>query len=288
MYGNEINAYLEQWKNSNDKSAKEGIQHLLQRLRTSMNRNKEHVEGVRISLNHFYDRLSEDAANFAKAQKTAEVIIKSDQGRLADVKKTIKSLDDSITGATVAIGLGAFSLLGGIATIGVGLLAELPSGWSSTKVIIGGAALVIGGLTAVGGGTYIIAKSMNEKADFLREQHDLEGILVFLPSIESTMLKLGNQAQVAAVETNNLATSWSLLSNKINYVIESVNDASNPDELPNNVLLDLNLAKSQWTDVENTATKIEDTLINVRTEVLKDSQGNLTTLDHKTIKLLAA
>ncbi|HLO83513.1 MAG TPA: HBL/NHE enterotoxin family protein, partial [Nostocaceae cyanobacterium] len=275
-YGDKIRDELEIWdKDPQNKNAKEEVKRLLEKLRTSLQRNRDHVDEVRNSLIRFENNLTQDGLNFSNAVITSERIIQSDTGRLADIKTGIQSYDDSIRNSTIAIAGSSFLGAAGVVTIVVGLVAELPSFLTSTKVVVAGAVMVVGGVTGIGISTGILIDSINRKAELLKEEAQIEGVLLFLPHINVTIVNLASSAKSAAIEVNNIGSTWSLISNKINYVISSVDDARKPDELPDDIRLELGLAKQLWNDVESTATKVENTLINVKTSTLTDENGKL-------------
>jgi hypothetical protein len=282
-----ITGKINDWKDGSS-SAKQDALALLSQLQTDLQTKLTNVNGVRDSILTFQGKVNLDVSNFNTASSQADIIIGGDQGALADLDKQISDMNGRIAGAAVGVALSGLTVIGGALMIAAGAIASFITAGTSTPLVIAGVAVVVVGAAGLTASSLVLANLISAKAGLIEQQAQLNADLKFLKDFKSTVGTLSSAASTASQQLTNLSNAWGILSGNLTNVIGSVSNARTYSDLPVVVQAYLNTASSQWTDVKNSVTTIEQQMSGVQTKVLSNGQGGLGMLNTASLQALRA
>lgn len=219
--------------------------------------NLQNSEAIVKSLNELRDNLRSDASNFAALAKTANDALEGDEGELADISDSLKEIDTAIKLIITSIVGESIAIVGGTIAIGIG-------------VYVGSGEAVVGGVVAVGVGVVGMAASSIELADLydqksqlVQQQSKLKAEIKLLSGVDSALDNIADQAETAALATQDILGIWQELSGNLDSLIDDLNNGIiSTDELRT---FFLNSANNEIAELQNTISTIQEKLAGVIT-----------------------
>ena len=186
-----------------------------------------------------------DNKNFQSDYNVALVKIKGDDG---EIKALSKELDAVQTAMHKDIGLmagGAVAVLGGIALIVVGAVAELETAGASTVLIGAGVLVVSGGAIAgtLGMSDYDkqITAQKQIQEQLATDKQEMTGLKIAKGQLDGFVSAVSS----AITATQALVEGWQALGADLSETIDAI-DRVDPSITPDFIVAELNAANSDW------------------------------------------
>jgi len=151
---------------------------------------------------------------------------------------------------------GAVMTVVGVLMITVGVLGEFETGGASTALVLGGLAVMGGGIAMDVVAGMDLSKKMDEYKDATTELTKDQQISSCLIQASQTVQSLVDSINNAMGAITNLQSGWSSLKGDLDQVIGALNDAES-DEGTSWVIDDLNAAKADWEDAKTLAVQLQ-------------------------------
>jgi non-hemolytic enterotoxin B/C len=236
-------------------SFNEGLQGLINVIETKEN----NCQAIIKSLGDFSTVISGDERNLKADDIIISATLNGEEGQggqIEQVKARISADHEAIQKDNAMIAGGAAMEVGGILMIVVGVCTEELSFGAST-------ALVVGGLAVIGGG---IAMQVLAGKDISSKMYDLSQQNVTLAEDETVAatLTLANKNVTAILSSldsavqavTSLQTGWTGLKGDLQNIIDALN-AGQGDEGTSWLIDDLNAAKADWDDAKQLAVQLQ-------------------------------
>ncbi|CAM3206915.1 alpha-helical pore-forming toxin family protein [Corallococcus sp. ZKHCc1 1396] len=168
------------------------------------------------------DSLDADVAAFNQDFVNVNLAYGADSTEITALNQRIaadqKAMDTAcwvIAGSAVALGVGSIAVL-------VGIFAEIPSGGTSTAVVVGGFALAAGGAVV---GSLALVDWNNAKDDMVKATNELARDQTLLTTMNTAMLNiqsLSSACAQAASAVQGLANQWTSLAADLQATIDQL------------------------------------------------------------------
>ncbi|MCD9146048.1 HBL/NHE enterotoxin family protein [Streptomyces albireticuli] len=214
------------------------------------------------SINGLYSNVATDKGKLTKDINDEEAKYQGEQGKLAEIKKLESSLRDRIHKDVLIMAGGATVDVVGVLCIAVGVLAEIPSGGTSTAVIVAGVALVTGGTAAMIAAGVDMDKANKDLANQIAEYAKISKEIAALKSVNTQWEHLVAACTDALGSLNKMSTTWEVLGTQFKAVKDEIKEVEEKERsmfLTNH----LEAAKKDWDDLDKTAKAIQKQLTNL-------------------------
>ncbi|MCY1043281.1 HBL/NHE enterotoxin family protein [Corallococcus sp. bb12-1] len=168
------------------------------------------------------DSLDADVAAFNQDYTNVNLAYGADSTEITELNQRIaadqKAMDTAcwvIAGSAVALGVGSIAVL-------VGIFAEIPSGGTSTAIVVGGFALAAGGAVV---GSLALVDWNNAKDDMVKATTELSKDQTLLSTMNTAMLNiqsLSSACNQAATAVQGLANQWTSLAADLQATIDQL------------------------------------------------------------------
>jgi Bacillus haemolytic enterotoxin (HBL) len=194
------------------------ISKLITRLSTDVEMFAKSASVLATDLNRIRGKFSDNSGEFGTYAAELHSKVDGDKGLLKSLEGELKIVENDISGQILgAVGSG-LTIASGVALIIIGSCTTIFTGGLSTVAVIGGSALLMGGVAgAVASGTSLAA-SYDQKRTILEKKVRITNEVKLAELFASGMSSLTEQAEKAAEETQNLANSWNILKSKLDTV----------------------------------------------------------------------
>ncbi|PFN11499.1 non-hemolytic enterotoxin subunit B [Bacillus cereus] len=255
-YNTKFQNYYDTLLDAVDATDKATLKKGLSNLNTSISIYKKDVDNLIAELISFRDRMATDTQNFKADTSSLVSILTSEDSGLPILQQQIDAYNAAIAkdnaiiiGGSVALGLGAVGIIGGGILIGTGAGSGL------------GVTLVVGGVSAIAGGTtaIVLAKQNIDSSregirDLTLNLNDTKAQMVVVNNIKNQCIYLSDTIDLAIVALQNISNQWHSMSARYTTLIENV-DSINPDEFAF-IKEDLHVASDSWKDIKEYADKL--------------------------------
>ncbi|MBN8233181.1 HBL/NHE enterotoxin family protein [Corallococcus macrosporus] len=260
-YGNQWNAMYRQLlylanhidEGNNQQQFIDGINLLIQKCGVG----RDQATATSSALTAFAtDSLDADVAAFTLDYNNVNAAYGADSTEITALNQRIaadqKAMDTAcwvIAGSAVALGVGSIAVL-------VGIFAEIPSGGTSTAIVVGGFALAAGGATV---GSLALVDWNNAKDDMVDATKELNRDQTLLATMSTAMLNiqsLSSACSQAATAVQGLANQWTSLASDLQTTIDQLEVAENASSW---LVSQLVAANADWETTLAMATTIQQT-----------------------------
>ncbi|WP_128894856.1 HBL/NHE enterotoxin family protein [Longirhabdus pacifica] len=224
-------------------------------LKEEIDENYEQLHRLRDNFQQYSNALQLDHANFKSDSEEAEQLLNDEEGTIQALQDQIESINNDLQTNFEVIAGGAVSVVSGVALVVVGTSLFLAGGNPSSPAII------IGGVTAIAGGSIAIGYATDQ---VIQLKNELKDATVALTSAEYNAASLALlQAQVdnfvygtddAITALNGLEQTWLQVSNGFAQFIDDVNNGVDVDS--QFLKEQLTEAKQNWDDLAEKANHI--------------------------------
>lgn len=203
-----------------------------------------------------------DVVKTLRADHTAvEAIYEGDGGEIKQLEDVLDAAEDARQVNLTILSLGATMAVCGGLTIVAGVAFSVVTGGSATKIVVGGIIFTVGGTTAMIIASDDLKKQNKTIEDTTARIAFLESSIALLAAVCAEMEALGIQGAEALEKLDFLIKQWQVLVVELEELRGRVADMD-PDK---GLFLrpQLNVAKQQWEDVDETAHLIKDQVIGI-------------------------
>lgn len=250
----------------NLKTFNEGLQGLINTITDKEN------NCVKISqdLANFKTLIQGDERNFKADEGIIKATLDGENGAISALQKTIGSINTAINKDNDMIAGGAAMEVTGALMIVVGVAGEIESGGVTTALIVGGIAVIGGGIAMqVIAGKDLHLKMNQLKNDQTQLTQDQQSASCLIMA-SKTVTNIINSIDNAVTAIQSLQDGWTSLKGDLQQIIDALNDGKG-DEGTTWLIDDLNAAKSDWDDALALAQKLQSNgTLRVKHTQLKD------------------
>jgi uncharacterized protein YeaO (DUF488 family) len=201
--------------------------------------------------------LAKDVGNFTADQTLGQSVYAGDKGAIAELEKSDRALQQSMTDMMTLAAVSAVGVVVGGLVIAVGLLAEIPSGGTSTAVVAAGILIVAGGIAGVGAGAGLYQTSLDEYRSNLEKIAKDKAEIAALTTMKGQVAALALANGKAQTALTALANSWTTVHG---YFDNMIGDLQTGIDVPQALLLELDAADREWAHLATTAAALADNL----------------------------
>lgn len=220
----------------------EGLQGLINSITTKEN----NCVAIVNALTAFTGLIQADERNFQADENIIKATLDGDNGAIKNLQDSIGAINTAINKDNAMIAGGAAMEIGGILMIVVGVAGEIESAGASTALVVGGLAVIGGGVAMqVLAGKDLSAKMKQLQDDNVQLATDLQ-ISACLINASKNVTAIITSIANAIVAIQNLQAGWSGLKGDLQQIIDALN-AGQGDEGTTWLITDLNAAKADWT-----------------------------------------
>lgn len=163
--------------------------------------------------------LADDAADFNGFVVNLNAAVAGDDGVLDAISGQLRSIDGKIAGASTGVAISSLAVLGGAAIVVVGLTAAVPSGGATIAVVAGGAGLVAVGVGGVIASSVALAGLLRQKSELISQRATLKAQVKAATALSSAISTLSIQTADAATAAQSMANAWSGLESHLGNLI---------------------------------------------------------------------
>ena len=197
------------------------------------------------ALTAFTTLIQADERNFQADEDIIKATLDGDNGAIKNLQDAIGAINTAINKDNAMIAGGAAMEIGGILMIVVGVAGEIESAGASTALVVGGLAVIGGGVAMqVLAGKDLSAKMKQLQDDNVQLATDLQ-ISACLINASKNVTAIITSIANAIVAIQNLQAGWSGLKGDLQQIVDALN-AGQGDEGTTWLITDLNAAEADW------------------------------------------
>jgi non-hemolytic enterotoxin B/C len=197
------------------------------------------------ALTAFTTLIQADERNFQADEDIIKATLDGDNGAIKNLQDAIGAINTAINKDNAMIAGGAAMEIGGILMIVVGVAGEIESAGASTALVVGGLAVIGGGVAMqVLAGKDLSAKMTQLQNDNVQLATDLQ-ISACLINASKNVTAIITSIANAIIAIQNLQAGWSGLKGDLQQIIDALN-AGTGDEGTTWLITDLNAAYADW------------------------------------------
>ena len=248
-YANKFHSFYEDLvkyaKDIKNPDSKRKLTEGLTLLLSTIKQKDTNAETVVKELTKFHLNLNTDYSNFKKDVNVAAVKIAGDKGEIKALNHQLDAIHDAMKKDIGLMAGGTVGMIGGVAMIISGAVAELPSGGTTTALIGGGVLVLSGGVTTETLGDMDYRKQIEAQRKVQEKLHGDNIELVGLKTIKAQVSGFVEGLESAITAATALKATWQALNGDLDELITSVNDVD-PNSSGDWLLDELKRAKSDW------------------------------------------
>jgi non-hemolytic enterotoxin B/C len=237
---------------NNKQIFEEGLQGLI----NSITQKEANCGVVITKLGDFLKLIQTDSQNLTADENIIKATLDGENGAITQLQNRISSINEAMNKDNAMIAGGAVMTVVGVLMITVGVLGEFETGGASTALVLGGLAVMGGGIAMDVVAGLDLSKKMDEYKDATTELTKDQQISSCLIQASQTVQSLVDSINNAMGAITNLQSGWSSLKGDLDQVIGALNDAES-DEGTSWVIDDLNAAKADWEDAKTLAVQLQ-------------------------------
>jgi len=237
---------------NNKQIFEEGLQGLI----NSITQKEANCGVVITKLGDFLKLIQTDSQNLTADENIIKATLDGENGAITQLQNRISSINEAMNKDNAMIAGGAVMTVVGVLMITVGVLGEFETGGASTALVLGGLAVMGGGIAMDVVAGMDLSKKMDEYKDATTELTKDQQISSCLIQASQTVQSLVDSINNAMGAITNLQSGWSSLKGDLDQVIGALNDAES-DEGTSWVIDDLNAAKADWEDAKTLAVQLQ-------------------------------
>ena len=237
---------------NNKQIFEEGLQGLI----NSITQKEANCGVVITKLGDFLKLIQTDSQNLTADENIIKATLDGENGAITQLQNRISSINEAMSKDNAMIAGGAVMTVVGVLMITVGVLGEFETGGASTALVLGGLAVMGGGIAMDVVAGMDLSKKMDEYKDATTELTKDQQISSCLIQASQTVQSLVDSINNAMGAITNLQSGWSSLKGDLDQVIGALNDAES-DEGTSWVIDDLNAAKADWEDAKTLAVQLQ-------------------------------
>ncbi len=237
---------------NNKQIFEEGLQGLI----NSITQKEANCGVVITKLGDFLKLIQTDSQNLTADENIIKATLDGENGAITQLQNRISSINEAMNKDNAMIAGGAVMTVVGVLMITVGVLGEFESGGATTALVLGGLAVMGGGIAMDVVAGMDLSKKMDEYKDATTELTKDQQISSCLIQASQTVQSLVDSINNAMGAITNLQSGWSSLKGDLDQVIGALNDAES-DEGTSWVIDDLNAAKADWEDAKTLAVQLQ-------------------------------
>ena len=180
---------------------------------------EKNAKNLVADITNFHNDLTTDAADFVQIVKDLNDIVGGDNGILVALEKNVSSIQSDIDGAIAGIVASSLAVVGGTFMICVGAIADFVTAGTSTPVVLGGIAIVAGGVGGDIGAGVALAGLYDQEAKLLQEETSLRSEVTLASSIRQSYSALEDKVKKSIDAASNMANAWNFLISDIDNII---------------------------------------------------------------------
>lgn len=180
--------------------------------------NLRNSEEIVASLNDLRDNLRSDANSFTEFTQQANEAVNGDEGELEEIGDELKEIDTSIKLLITSIVGESLAVAGGVIIIGIGAYA------GSTEAIVGGVIAIGVGVAGLTASSIELSNLYDRKRELLQTKSKLETEINLLSTIDGSLGNIADQAESAALATEDITKTWKELSLNLDSLIDDLNN----------------------------------------------------------------
>ncbi|WP_448563976.1 alpha-pore-forming cytotoxin MakA [Thalassotalea ganghwensis] len=215
-----------------------------------------------------HDDLEQGAANIQKTIIDLQTDIENMNNAIKNNRDAIKELNKNLVYAQVAVGVGIFMLVAGVAlTVATAGTAAVVAG----GVAVVGAAAIIGGAVTWGVIQHQINDDYDKIAEEQKEKSEDEQQIVALQGLSTA-----SNAVVSAIETStsvlsDFETTWTVFGNELDDVVNKLNDGASMESIIMEKVMS-DAAKNEWDDAVELAKQLSSATVTIETKSVAPEQ----------------
>jgi len=208
------------------------------------------------ALTNFTTLIQGDERNFQSDEAIIKATLDGENGAITQLQNSISSINTAINKDNAMIAGGAAMEIGGILMIVVGVAGEIETAGVSTALVVGGLAVVGGGIAMqVLAGKDLSSKISQLQTDTTQLTTDLQ-ISSCLINASQNVTSIITSIENAVTALNSLQSGWSSLKGDFQQIIDALNDGQG-DVGTGWLLTDLASAKADWDDTLTLAISLQ-------------------------------
>ena len=239
----------------------------LNALATQSGKYRTAALGVVTQLQTLSKNLNTDSASFTTTVTNLNAAVEGDNGILESITSQLDTIQGQIDGAIAGVALSGLAIAGGVFVICVGAITDFVTAGASTPVVVGGVALLAGGIGGEVASAVTLKNLNDEKASLLTEQANLKAEVKLATGISTGYKSLNTQVTGAVTAATSMSNAWTSLSADLKSMIDDLqNGVKNTGEIRKifltaantvikTVLADIGTIKKQMSGVSNVVAK---------------------------------
>jgi hypothetical protein len=182
---------------------------LLTQLELEAARREDAARDLVGNLRDLNSQIQADSTNFKADVEEANSKIGSDKGALAKAQQDISDTQQRIRGEIGGLVVSSLAIVTGAIVIGVGVLATLPAGVTSTSVILTGVGMVVTGSGALAAAAATLASDNQKLVGLYQQVAKLNTTLTVVHSLADQITPLSETTDHMVDVNGALSTEWS-------------------------------------------------------------------------------
>lgn len=215
-----------------------------------------------------HDNLEQGAGNIQKTIIDLQTDIQKMDNAIANNRAAINKLNKDLVYAQVAVGVGIFMLVAGVAlTVATAGTAALVAG----GVAVVGAAAIVGGAVTWGVMQHQINEDFDKIAEEQKEKSDDQQQIVALQGLSTA-----SNAVVSAIETStsvlsDFETTWTVFGNELDDVVNKLDSGASMESIIMEKVMS-DAAKNEWDDAVELAKQLSSATVEIETKPIELGQ----------------
>ncbi|CAL2087868.1 conserved hypothetical protein [Tenacibaculum sp. 190524A05c] len=219
--------------------------------------NLRNSEEIVTSLNELRDNLRSDASSFAELTQQANEAVNGDEGELQEISDELKEIDTAIKLLIASIVGESLAVAGGVIVIGIGAYT------GSAEAVVGGVIAIGVGVTGLAASSIELSNQYDKKRELLQTKSKLEAEINVLSTVDGALGNIADQAETAAIATEDIIKTWEELSSNLDSLIDDLNNGIISTDDARTFFL--NSANNEIVEIQNAINNIQLKLAGVVT-----------------------
>ena len=245
---------------------------VLHQLQSEAETYQRDANGTTKLLKTLHDALNQDVDAFADIVQELNAAVNGDHGVLDSIKGQLGLIQSQIDGAIAALVISSISTAAGILLIVIGSCVTLGTAIAATPLVVGGFAMVVGGIGAIGGSAAGFVHLDKTRGKLLTEESTLRYEVTLATGIQSGYASLFNKVKDAASAALRMELAWQRLAGDLGTLISDLNKGlmtadqirklflTDANHDVQTVIKDINIMKAQMAGVTEFVAKKGQTL----------------------------
>ncbi len=164
-----------------------------------------------LTLSQIEKKFTSDSSGIKTDLEKLHAALNGEHGILSNLKKELKSEDKAINDLIAAEVASSLGVLGGVAMVAVGGVADFVTAGTSTAVVLSGVALMAGSTAGIVESSIALNKELEAKTKTLTEQTECHDVVKALAGINSTLSDVSTKISDSVELLTDMADAWDMV-----------------------------------------------------------------------------